>query len=339
MPTRPHQRLAPLLCCAALAAPACRPPAPAGALPAAGLQGLELTEGRLHDRLAPEDGAQLILLYGAEERGDPFPCGCAGGAMGGLARQAAYAAATRAARPEAPVLHVHAGGWSLDAPGFDGAPRADAPLTNQWMTAGLQAAGLQVLNLGYGDIMGMRSLGGEAGLPVVSANVRGPGVLPHHIVEVGALRVGVTGITAEGSPAVPTPGYTRADPYRAGRAELERLRPQVDRVVLLSQGATEHARRLVEDGLVDVVIDANTHHGVYPPLQLGRAVWVRAIFQTERIGELRLSWSAEGPLSWAIDRKVQLDERMPDAPELSRLLRGAKQELSAQSAALFGPAR
>ena len=337
MPTPCPRTSLSALCVALLAGTACRPPEPLAAPPAAGLQGVELVEGRLVERLAPQDNAQLVILYGAEERGDPFPCGCEGGAKGGLARQAAYAAATRGAENSPPVLHVNAGGWSLDAPGFDGAPRADAPLTNQWMTAGLKAAGVQVLNLGYGDIMGMRSLAGEAGLPVVSANISGPGVLPHHIVVVGGLRVGVTGITAEGSPAVPTPGYTRADPYRAGKAALLRLRPEVDRVVLLSQGATEHARRLADDGLVDVVIDANNHHGTYQPLQVGRAVWVRAAFQTERIGELRVGWGAEGALAWALDRKVQLDDKLPDEPDVGRLMRAAKHELSAASAALFGP--
>ena len=160
--------------------------------------------------------------------------------------------------------------------------------------------------------------------------------MEHVILERGGLRIGVTGITAEGSAAVPTPGYARSDPYRAGKAALQRLRPQVDRVVLLSQGATEHAKRLADDGLVDVVIDANNHHGNYEPLQVGGAVWVRASFQTERLGELRVGWGEGGALAWATDRKVQLDDRMPDEPTVGRMLRGAKRELSAQSEALFG---
>ena len=312
-----------------------RPPQPAAA-PPTDLGRALVVDGPLDARLAPPDGARLVLLYGAEERGDPAPCGCADDPKGGVARQAAYVHATRAANPQAAVLWLNAGGWMLDAADFSGGPRADARTANTGMVAAFAAGGLDAANLGYGDMMGLRSLeGATPPFPVLSANVSGPALASHAVVETGGLRIGIIGLTTQGSAAVPTAPYVTADPYRAGASAASALRAQVDRVVLLSAGAGDAARRIAEDGLVDVVIDANTHHGNYPPLRVGSAVWVRAHFQTERMGELRIG-GGEGSPTWALDRQIDLDDDVPEQPEVETIVREVRRALKKERQALFG---
>ena len=334
MPTPPADRPPRAAALAALLV-ACR--SPAALRPAPGppidLSRTLVVDGPLSARLAPPDGAAVVLLYGAEERGDPSPCGCADDPKGGLARQAAYVAATRAAHPEAAVLWLNAGGWALDAADFSGGPRADAPTANAGMVAAFAAGGLDAANLGYGDMMGLRSLGGPTPFPVLSANIDGPGLTPSAVFSQGGLRIGVLGLSAQGSAAVPTAPFVTADPYRLGAAAAAALRPQVDLLVLLSAGAGDAARRIAEDGLADVVIDANSHHGNYPPLRVGGAVWVRAHFQTERMGELRLGPAGQ---RWAVDRQIDLDDEVPEQPAVDEIVKATRKALKRERAALFG---
>jgi 2',3'-cyclic-nucleotide 2'-phosphodiesterase (5'-nucleotidase family) len=304
-----------------------------------GLRGLAISEGSLESRLAAPDDASLVLFYGTDEGGSLAPCGCTDSPRGGLPRAARYIQASRAAQPEVPSLVLNAGGWSLGAVGMDGHPRADAPVANRWMTAGMESLGVDAANVGWGDMAGLVSLDEPPAFAVVSANLHGDGVAGELLHRIGGHDVLVTGIGPPGPPDVPIPGFSREDELEALRARLAGARSRADLIVLLSYATPTAARVAAEEGLVDLVIDANQHRFRDEPLRVGDAVWVRAYHQTQRLGELRIGLAPEGQdrrIAWATDRKIALDESLPEDPELRSLARQAEREVRKLQVSLFG---
>ena len=304
--------------------------------PLTGPLGSELVvSGPLPRRLAPPDEADLVLLYGGEEQGSLEPCGCAERPPGGLARQAAYVAGTR--EGSAPVLVLNSGTWLEDARQLDGQPRGDVPVINRWMVAGMQLLAPAAMNVAYGDMAGLRSLvDGPPALPLVSAQIAGEGVEAGRLIAAGPLTVGVTGITTPGVRFIETPGFVVEEPEPAARRAVADLRAQgADLVVLLSYAAAETARDLARDGLVDVVIDADRYRERTTPMRVGSAVWVRSHFQTMRLGELRIGVS-EGRITWAVERKIDLDGELPERGPEARLVRTARREIDAIQEEIFG---
>lgn len=275
-----------------------------------------------------------MVFYSAEQRGDLGPCGCPTRPRGGLARMASFMDATRAEEGAPPTIVVNSGQWLEDAVGIDGNPRADMPTLNRWMVQAQVALQPDALNVSNHEIAGLSAIGGEAGgLPLVSANVQGPGIVPLVQLQRGQLRIAITGITAKAVTLQPTPGYTMTDPYKAARAVLQDV--DADLKIILSYQARKTAKRLAEDGLVDLVVDAHRHRTLDVPSKVGSALWVRAHFQAMRMGELRLGLS-EGSLRWALDRKIDLDDGLPDQKEQAQIYKRARRELSEIETQLYG---
>jgi len=293
------------------------------------LSGLLVVEGAVESRVAADDGADLVLFYGGEERGSLEPCGCPKRPRGGMSRLMAYVEASRAANPGQADLILNGGYWLEDAMGLDGQTRPDTPVMNRWMIAGVQQAGYAALNVTHNDAAGISSVlavGGEADVPAVSANVTGPGLAAYRIMTVGELRIGITGISPPGLTWQQTPGFETQDPGRAAPAVLKALSEQVDVVVLLAYQTSDVARRLAQRGLVDVVIDTNLHREFSAPFRVADAVWVRSHIQTMRLGELRLGVT-DGRVTWATDRKIDLDGELPSSPDVMALTALAREEL------------
>ena len=296
-----------------------------------------ISEGRLPSRLAQPDGADLVIFYSAEQQGDLGPCGCPTRPRGGLARLAAYTDAARALPEAAPTLVVNSGQWLEDAVGMDGNPRADMPTLNRWMITGQQALKPDALNVSNHEIAGLSAIGGDTGdLPLVSANVHGPGIVPLITLQRGDQRIAITGIAAKAVTLQPTPGYTMDDPYSAARAVLADV--DADLKIVLSYQARKAAKRLAKEGLVDLVIDAHRHRTLDVPSRIGRALWVRAHFQAMRMGELRLGLDAHR-IKWALDRKIDLDEGLPDQRAQAEIYRAARAELATIETQLYGKPR
>jgi 2',3'-cyclic-nucleotide 2'-phosphodiesterase (5'-nucleotidase family) len=309
-------------------------PEPAPALVRQGISSEIVIDGPLRERLSPDDGANLVILYGGEERGSMEECGCPQRPRGGLARQLSYFKALQQA--DSPVLFVNGGYWLEDAMGLDGETRADVPVLNRWMVAGMEQLEPHALNISYNDTAGLTSLGEvHSALPLVSANVEGGDIQPSIRLELGEISVGITGITTPGVSFLETPGFEMSDPFRSGKKVLEALSEEVDFTILLAYGDPKSARRLAQSGLVDVVIDTNLHRESYPPVFVGEALWVRSHFQTMRLGELRLGIE-DGEISWAVERKIDLDRQIPDHPEETILMRTAAKEIKAIQMEAFG---
>lgn len=343
--SRPMPRPAPLLLLVALSAcaPKGAPPGLAVHTPEPGLRAEHSQGGPWEGRLAAPDGADLALFYGAGAEGALGPCGCPGGPRGGLPRLGGYVRASTDAQPGVPALVVDAGASLFGATSLSGEPRADSPVVNRHMADGLALLRPAAVNVAWTDLPALRALGPTAddrgGLPLLSANLAAPGVAPlrRHTLPDGREIVFI-GISDAGSVAVPTPGATASDPEDAARAALEGV--QADLVVLLAWRAPAAARALARDGLVDVVIDADQHRYLDQPHREGGAVWVRASHQTWRVGELRIGLAPAGArprVAWATDRKIELDDVVPEDPDLRALSRRADDELRALRRALDLP--
>lgn len=327
-----------------------------------GLRAELVTEGPLDQRVVSGDGADFVLLYGAEEGGSLDPCGCQDRPRGGLPRLAAYRDAVQAADPSLPVLLLDAGAWLSGEANLDGSVRPDVPHRNGWMLRGLHLLGPTALNLSAADMRGLADLGGaplpgtpaiaataalpapstDAALPLVSAHLRaGPPltvqVQPWVEVDAGDLTIGITGIGAPGPAWMAPPGWTIDDPLTATRAVLEELAPRVDVVVLMAHALPEVARTLAEEGRVDIVVDAWNHRAFTTPFRVGDAVWVRAHHQTMRVGELRVQVE-DGRVSRAIERNVDLDPGLPSEPQLGALADKARAELKRLERTTYGRA-
>ncbi len=291
--------------------------------------------GSLADRMSTWP-ADLVVLYAGEHRGSLQTCGCPKRPRGSLARLASVADAVR--QRDASVL-VHAGYFFEDAVGFDGVERADVSLGNRFMARGLALGAWDALNVGFVDLPGLAHLDPalRAALPLVSANVTGPGVRPYVLVERGGRKVGITGITRPGVTLSEPTDYRISDPVVAAGPLLAELAGKVDVIVLLSYQAEVWAQRLAQaHPEVDVVVDANLHRDAFPPATVGHAAWVRASYETMRAGELRLDLDAQNAVVGARDRKIDLDPDLPDRPDLAALQREARAAMDAEQQRLFG---
>lgn len=300
-----------------------------------GLRAELKTEGGVAARLSSE-AADLVILYGGEQKGSLETCGCPKRPRGSVARLAGYAEAV--ARQGAPVVTLNPGGFLADPVGFEQEPLADRMLQNRLLLDGLRlmervGPGYDALNLGTADLAGLSRMepGQAAGLPLLASQVaEWPGEI---VLERGGVRIGVLGVHGQQP--------TMADlPWKVGAAAAvgERaadLAARTDVVVLLAWYANEEAKRLAErHPEIDVVIVAGGYQDFLPPVQVGGAVWVYAHTQTMRIGELRLSLSG-GRVIGAVDRKIDLDATMPDQLELMAFARQARAELDRVQAGLY----
>jgi len=211
---------------------------------------------------------------------------------------------------------------------------------NEWMLQGMEALNVDVANLSFQDLPGVDPL--EA-LPewAVSANITSaegtPAPAPYRLLERGDVTVGVTAITQQGMTFVVTPDFTITDPIEGGRAALEAMKDKADVLVLMAFQAPEAAKALAEEfPELDIVIDANMHREFYQPFTINNAVWVRSHYQTQRLGELRLTLDG-GDVVGVLDRKIDLDPEVPDQSELMALVKQARKELTAVQEELYGP--
>jgi len=277
--------------------------------------------------------ADLVLLYGGEQRGSLETCGCPHRPRGSYARVETVRA-TLAGAGE-PVVLVNAGYAFDDPTGFDGAVRPDVAAGNGWVARGVLAGRWDAVNVGTFDAAALATLDPAVreGLPLVSANLPGPGVRPWVVVERSGVKVGITGVSGD----VPTLGDRAAYPRRTDKAAVEvvaELAGQVDVVVLLAWRAPELAELIARKVDVDVIVDADTHREQLPAEPVGRALRVASHTQTMRLGELRMDLEA-GAIVGGVDRQIDLDPTLGDDPGVLRLQEEARAALDRLQAGLY----
>lgn len=289
--------------------------------------------GSLKQRVTVDHPADIVLLYGGEQRGELGTCGCEVRPRGGLARVDRYRAALERVE-DAPVLLLNPGGYLDTVPDTRGDLRRDVQVRNRYMLDGLALGQWTAANVSYRDLPHQ----GRAGVsPLgVSANVRPPdGVdLPtHQLVEAGDLTVAVTGVSPLGLRHLQPDGWTFEDPVAA----LEALVPELeaDLVVVLAFEPGDLADKLARVPGVDVLIEAGGYTGRYDPIVEAGAVWVRARDRSEQIGELRLVVQ-DGRVVSALDRKIDLDQRVGASGSLTRLEKRAVRAVKRALVELYG---
>lgn len=285
------------------------------------IRGELVLEGGITARLS-DAPADLVVVYGGEQRGSLETCGCPKLPRGSLARMAAYVDALE--RRKEPLILVNPGYWLEDATGFQGELRPDVAAMDRWMLKGLAQLPWTALNLSANDLAAMSHVEGAEELPVVSANAEGANA--SRIITVNGVRVGITGITGL-TPTLSDPKYMLKDPLSAG-ATVEALAKEVDVLILLAWQATDAAKKLAEKyPEVDVVVDAASYRDFVPPVTVGHAVWVFSHTQTMRLGELRLGLK-DGAVVSAVDRKIDMDPAIADQPRVSSIARQARNEIN-----------
>ena len=286
-----------------------------------------LTSGPVIERVAKPDDAETVIYYLGEQAGSLAPCGCADRPRGGIPRAAAYLHAA------SPGIVINTGSWLDQGQGIDGRARPDSALKNQWMVRGLQAMEIDAVHVTFSDLGGLGTVQEEASsLPLVSANLNGPGIQPFILLERGDRTIGITGISHPGHPNVDTPGFERTKPLSAALPIVEKLKDTTDVVILLVNGATDAAKKLAKSGHIDVVIDTDDHRTFETPFRVGNALWVRSHAQGLRLGELRI-----GPQqTWVLDRKIDLDDSIRDHPPLQTINKQAQSEIKALEKRVFG---
>lgn len=318
-----------LLACAKTPPPPPPPPVVAG--------DVELLESGPPAARVSTKAADLVVFYSGEHKGSLETCGCPNRPRGSLTRMQTYIDASRAANPGVPDLVLNGGYWLDDTGDFNGGLRGDVAVTNRWLVAGFNAVGYDAANVTAHELPGL-GLMDEIPPWAVSANVVSNGdrqLSRGLVIERGGLRIGVTGITALPSIADSSGLFTVEDPYAPGLATLQELAPQVDVLVLLAYRAPEVAKALAEAvPELDLVIDTNEHRSLYEPLVVGNALWVRSHYETLRLGELRLKIEDQ-TAKLVIDRKIDMDPELPDAPELAELMVAARAEIEAVQRATF----
>lgn len=291
------------------------------------------TSGPLRERIshAPAD---LVLFHIAEQRGSLDTCGCPRRPRGSLGRFAGWVEAARGASP-APEVVLNTGYWLVDAVDYAGQTRPDAEEMNTWMAHGLDLAGFDAINVSGHDMLGLASLDPTIPLPLVSAQISGPGVAKWVVVERAGVRVGVTGVTAEVA-TMAAPGPYKMAPISEVAPVLRELATVADVVVLLAWNVEAELPTLLKSASgVDIVVQS----GLFTEGPQGKsaygAVWTTSVFQGVQAGELRLDLDG-GEVIGALDRRVDLDDMVPPRRDVDLLMVDAKRAIDAIQRAAYG---
>ena len=294
-----------------------------------GLSAELVSSGSIAERVSGPDDSDLVIHYTGEFKGDVAPCGCSDAPRGGLPRAAAYLESAGGG------LRIVGASWLDDGTQLDGQPMADAAVKNAHMVSGLLAMSIDAVHVGLADAIALARLDAPPPVPMVSANITGPGIEPFLIVEQGDRRIAITGLAAPGHPAIATPGYDRTDPLDVLEV-IQAAADASDVVVLLNDGATAATKRVLRAVNIGVVIETARVRGLEAPFRLSGAVWVRSHDQGQRLGELRLGLEGNR-VHTARDRKIDLDASVPDHEGLGAIARDAAAQLKALDRALFAP--
>ena len=278
--------------------------------------------GSLRQRVLVDD-ADLVLFYAAEQEGNLGTCGCEERVLGSMARLKTYVDSSRAANPNTPSLLLNAGSWASNRTGDVGQLTPDALVANEWMIQGSEAAGFDALNASYSDTLWFRTV--DVPDLVVSTNGEGAGVGVRYF-EAGTQTVAVLGVSRLGMRYLQPEDVVWHDAVQSVADVLPGVRAKADLVVVLAYDVGKQAKGLANLPGVDVLIEASVFRAQEPPWFERGQVWVRANYQTQRVGELRL-WIEDGQIVSARDRLVDLDDRIPSNGPLKRLAKQAQRDI------------
>ena len=244
---------------------------------------------------------RLVLLFTGDNQGEIAPCGCKQEPMGGLARRKTAIAAERARG--VPLLLLDAGNALFRDTGRtqDDKFLQRAELVLEQMEAeGTAAMAVGERDLSQGLAYLQKATRGRK-MKLLSANLMDKaGKAPFaasQVLEAGGLKVGVVGVSPEGTPAG-EPGLKGKPPLETALAEARKLRKtkKVDVVVVLAAVPYQEAVKMAlqAEDAVDFVVQSNDVRGI----GIGELVGSHAaVFPAGELGKqvTRLELSVEGP--------------------------------------------
>jgi 2',3'-cyclic-nucleotide 2'-phosphodiesterase (5'-nucleotidase family) len=246
---------------------------------------------------------RLVLLFTGDNQGEIAPCGCKDEPQGGLARRKT---ALELERSHGLPLVLMDAGNAL----FKETTRREDPLVQQraeLVLEQMEALGTVAMAVGERDLSHGLSYLQKATrarskkMKLLSANlVDKAGKAPFAasmVVEAGGVKVGVVGVSPEGTPAG-EPGLTGRPPREAALAEARKLRQsrKVDVVVVLAAIPYQEAVKLalLANDAVDFVVQSHDAKGI----GIGELVGSHAaVFPSGERGKqlTRLELSVDGP--------------------------------------------
>jgi len=306
--------------------------------------------GTLEDRLDKDDGYGIVLFYSMGVRGNLEVCGCPIHPLGGVARRTGYINAFRKRSPDAAILQVDAGYIFSDDLNLEGADlRADARLMNDWIVRANETMNLDVVNLGYRDLLYAASLlkpDAKYKLEkssLISANVKAAGPnrvdpAPYVIKVVTGkrlpqpVRMAFIGLSDaapdEQKDAVAKSGFVINDPLSAAKAALAEVRDKSDITVIVGYLKLQTVNKLaMQNADLDLIIAAEDRGVVFDPKQVNNTLVVYAARETKHLGELRFYTDAEGVVDHFTARYVELDGIIPDDPRMAEITTKARKEI------------
>lgn len=283
---------------------------------------------------------RMVLLFTGDNRGEIAPCGCKAEPQGGLARRKTALDAERARG--VPVVLMDAGNALFrepTRPAEEAMARKRAELVLEQMEAQgtvAMAVGERDLSLGLAWLQGATK-GPKKKMKLLSANLvdkNGKAPFPAStVVESGGLKIGVVGISPEGTSAG-EPTLKGRPPREAAIAEARKLREarKVDVVVVLAAVTYTEAMKvgLTSEDWVDFVAESGESKGI----GIGEPVGPRAaVFPAGELGKqlTRLELSVDGPgrskdLGQASRTRQELDTVEANLLRANERLAGTKDE-------------
>ena len=306
--------------------------------------------GKLRDRLGADDGYGIVVFYSADIHGNLEVCGCPIHPLGGVARRMGYINAFRQRSPEAATLLVDAGYIYSDDLKSDGSGlKADARLMNDWIVRANETMPLAVVNLSYRDLR----YAGELLRPdatlkneksaIVSANIKaanpsGTNPAPYVIKTVSSkrlkdpVRIAFIGLSdtppEEYKDSAVASGFTIEEPLAAAKAALAEVRDKADVTVIVGYLRLTTANKVaLQNDDLDVIIVSDGRGLVPDPKQVNNALILYAAKETKHLGELRMYTDAAGVVDRFTARYVELDEIIPDDPQMAAMTKQARREI------------
>jgi hypothetical protein len=123
-------------------------------------------------------------------------------------------------------------------------------------------------------------------------------------------------------------GFVIDDPLAAAKAALAEVRDKADVTVIVGYLKLLTINKLaMQNPDLDLIIAAEERGIVFDPKQVNNTMIVYAAKETKHLGELRFYTDADGVVERFTARYVELDEIIPDDPQMAEITSSARKEI------------
>jgi 2',3'-cyclic-nucleotide 2'-phosphodiesterase (5'-nucleotidase family) len=296
------------------------------------------------ERLGPDDGAVLAILFGGNLRGNLELCDCTA-PRGGLARRVGYIEAFKKRFKDTPALVVDAGALLADT----SVANPLVTLQNDQVLRAFSKFPVDIVNPASKDLVYLRrvlALDGlkerEASLPVLKNVVSANGIFsegiaapPPYLIKTvrgprirnarKSLRIGFVGLTKKRRTSDGVDATVK-DPFIEARPVVRKARLQSDLLVIVAHVGLEDAMKLAGENPEANVVIAGDAEGYFQPRQVGKVMVVSAAPGNTHQGDLRVYQTVPGKFEFRYS-SMQLDDSVPADPAAAAFVEAARTEV------------